>query len=411
MTVEHIDTVIVGGGQAGLSLSEHLRNLDLPHLIIEKNRIAERWRTARWDSLVTNGPVWHDRFPTLEFSGMSPEGFATKERVVAYFEEVAKKINAPIRCGVTVEKLYKDSKTHSWVVKTSAGTIEAINVVAATGPYQSPIIPPIIPQTESITQIHSYDYRNPEQLPPGSVLVVGSGSSGAQIAEELLLNKRTVYLSIGPHDRPPRSYRGHDYCWWLGVLGKWAAKTPPPGAEHVTIAVSGAYGGKTVDFRHFASNGMNLLGMTKGFKGGHLYFEPDLKKNLDRGDTNYLSLLDEADEYILKNNIDLPLEEGARIMYPEPLCVTNPILDLDLGKSGITSIVWATGYKQDFSWMHTNVFKSDGTPRHERGVSNVPGIYFLGLPWLSMRGSSFIWGVWEDAKYIAEHIFERYKKT
>ena len=351
--------------------------------------------------------MWHDRFPTLEFSGISPNGFATKERVVAYLEEVAQKINAPIRCGVEVKHLYKESATNLWVAKTTSGIIKALNVVVATGPFQSPVIPKIIPRTRWLTQIHSRDYRNPEQLPDGAVLVVGSGSSGAQIAEELLLANRAVYLSIGPHDRPPRSYRGHDYCWWLGVLGKWAAKAPQPGTEHLTIAVSGAYGGKTVDFRRFAANGMQLLGMTREFKDGHLYLEPDLRKNLNRGDSNYLSVLSEADKYIVENNLDLPTEEEARIMYPDPACVADPILDLNLTEAGIKSVVWATGFVQDFSWMKANVFSDDGRPNHDCGISNEPGIYFLGLPWLSMRGSSFIWGVWQDAKHIAEHIAKR----
>ena len=409
MSTEQIDTLIVGGGQAGLAQSEHLYNLKLPHLILEKERIAESWRTARWDSLVTNGPVWHDRFPTLEFSGMSPNGFATKQRVVAYLEEVVQKINAPIRCGVKVNNLYKEPTTNRWVAETTSGIIKSTNVVVATGPFQSPIIPKIVPQTSGLTQIHSCDYRNPKQLPDGAVLVVGSGSSGAQIAEELLLANRTVYLSIGPHDRPPRSYRGHDYCWWLGVLGKWAAKAPQPGTEHVTIAVSGAYGGKTVDFRRFAANGMQLLGMTREFKDGFLHLESDLRENLDRGDSNYLSVLSEADKYVAENNLDLPTEEEARIMYPDPACVKNPILHLNLTEAGIKSIVWATGFARDFSWMKANVFGDDGQPNHNCGVSNEPGIYFLGLPWLSMRGSSFIWGVWQDAKHIAEHIARRKK--
>ena len=409
MSTEHIDTLIVGGGQAGLAQSEHLVNLKLPHLILEKERIAESWRTARWDSLVTNGPVWHDRFPTLEFSGMSPNGFATKERVVAYLEEVAQKINAPIRCGVKVKNLYKEHTTNLWVTETTSGIIKSTNVVVATGPFQSPVIPNIVPKTAGLTQIHSCDYRNPNQLPNGAVLVVGSGSSGAQIAEELLLANRTVYLSIGPHDRPPRSYRGHDYCWWLGVLGKWAAKAPQPGTEHVTIAVSGAYGGKTVDFRRFAAKGMRLLGMTREFKDGHLYLEADLKENLDRGDSNYLSVLSEADKYVAENNLEFPSEEDARTMYPDPACVKNPILDLNLTEAGVESIVWATGFIQDFSWMKANVFGDDGQPNHKRGVSSESGIYFLGLPWLSMRGSSFIWGVWQDAKHIAEHIEKRKK--
>jgi putative flavoprotein involved in K+ transport len=282
-------------------------------------------------------------------------------------------------------------------------------VVAATGPFQVPVIPPIIPDG-LITQIHSFDYHNPEQLEDGAVLVVGAGSSGAQIADELLRSGRKTYLSIGPHDRPPRSYRGKDFVWWLGVLGKWQMKTPPAGKEHVTIAVSGAYGGKTVDFRKFADRGMVLLGMTSSYQDGHLTIADDLAQNIADGDANYLALLAEADAYVEANGLDLPLEDNAKIIGADPNCLINPIETLDLNALGINSIIWATGYVQDFSWLKVDAFDDKGKPKHNRGVAAQDGIYFLGLPWLSMRGSSFIWGVWEDAKHLASHITDRSAK-
>ena len=292
-------------------------------------------------------------------------------------------------------------------VKTSEGVIEAKNVVAATGPFQQPIIPPLVPSNLEIIQIHSKDYRNPKQLPNGAVLVVGAGSSGSQIADELLRIGRQVFLSVGPHDRPPRRYRGYDYVWWLGVLGIWQAKTPDPKTEHVTIAVSGSHGGQTVDFRRFAQRGMTLLGLTKKFKDGLLYFANDLKENISQGDKNYLSVLDKADDYVARNNLDFPEEPEARVIQSDPECITNPILKLNLNKTNIRSIIWATGYSQDFSWLKVDTFDDSGKPRHVRGVSAEKGIYFIGLPWLSMRGSSFIWGVWKDAKYLSEHIAKK----
>ncbi len=404
MAIEHVNTLVVGGGQAGLAMSEHLGKLDVEHLILERDRIAERWRTARWDSLVANGPAWHDRFPTKEFADTSPDGFPTKNGVVSYFEEFAEQINAPVRCGVSVNSVHQKPDGSGFEVETSQGLVVARNVVAATGPFQTPVIPSIIPEEANVTQIHSTGYRNPKQITEGAVLVVGAGSSGSQIADELLRAGREVYLSVGPHDRPPRSYRGKDFVWWLGVLGKWQMKTPPAGREHVTIAVSGAHGGSTVDFREFASRGMTLVGMTQDCKDGLLSFAPDLAGNIAEGDANYLSVLEEGDVYIEKNKLDMPLEEEAKVIGPDPECVTNPILELDLGKAGIKTIIWATGFVQDFSWLKVDTFDENGKPQHERGVSNVPGIYFLGLPWLSMRGSSFIWGVWEDAKFLANHI-------
>ncbi|WP_223553144.1 flavin-containing monooxygenase [Pseudomonas sp. BF-R-01] len=412
MTTEKIktDTLIVGAGQAGVAMSEHLSKLGVPHLVLERNRIAERWRTGRWDSLVANGPAWHDRFPGLDFDDLSPDEFAPKERVADYFEAYAKKFNAPIRTGVDVLKVERNVGRPGFTIETSEGVIEANRVVAATGPFQRPVIPPIAPiapiapQDQPFLQIHSADYRNPQQLPEGAVLVVGAGSSGVQIADELQRAGKQVYLSVGAHDRPPRAYRNRDFCWWLGVLGEWDQAAMKPGREHVTIAVSGAHGGRTVDFRGLAHRGMTLVGLTQAFNGGVATFQPNLAENLARGDENYLALLNAADAYIERNGLDLPQEPEARITFPDPECVTHPILELDLAKAGVTSIIWATGFATDYSWLKVDAFDDKGKPQHQRGVSSEPGVYFLGLPWQSRRGSSFIWGVWHDAKYVADHI-------
>lgn len=404
MSVEKIHTLVVGGGQAGVAMSEHLGKAGVAHLVLEKGRIAERWRSGRWDSLVANGPAWHDRFPGLEFDDVGADAFVPKEKVADYFVAYADKIAAPIRCGVEVKSVERNAGRPGFLVETSQGTIEALNVVAATGPFQRPVIPPVVPADAGVMQIHSYDYRNPGQLPEGAVLVVGAGSSGTQIADELMRAGRKVYLSVGAHDRPPRAYRGRDFCWWLGVLGKWDAATPPQGAEHVTIAVSGAYGGKTVDFRRLAAEGMTLVGVTRSFKDGVMSFAPDLTDNIRQGDANYLSILAEADAYVARNGLDLPEEPEARVIGPDPVCMTDPILDLDLAKAGVNTIIWATGFALDYGWLKVDAFDEKGRPRHLRGVSTEPGIYFLGLPWQSRRGSSFIWGVWHDAKYLADQI-------
>ncbi len=406
MTVEktEIDTLVIGAGQAGVAMSEHLSKLEVPHLVLERNRIAEAWRTKRWDSLVANGPAWHDRFPGLEFDNIDPDAFPAKEQVADYFEAYAKKFDAPIRTGVEVKKVERNVGRPGFTIETSKGSIEAKRVVAATGPFQHPVIPPIAPKDDNLMQLHSADYRNPGQLPEGAVLVVGAGSSGVQIADELQRAGKQVYLSVGPHHRPPRSYRNRDFCWWLGVLGEWDAEAMAPGTEHVTIAVSGARGGHTVDFRRLAHEGMILVGLTKAFNDGLVTFESNLAQNLAGGDENYLSLLKAADDYIARNGLDLPEEPDAHNMLPDPECVTNPVLELDLMNAGVTSIVWATGFKLDYSWLKVDAFDANGKPRHQRGVSAEPGVYFLGLPWQSRRGSSFIWGVWHDAKHIADHI-------
>jgi putative flavoprotein involved in K+ transport len=262
----------------------------------------------------------------------------------------------------------------------------------------------VVPAAAGVEQIHSCAYRNPQQLPAGAVLVVGAGSSGGQIADELLRAGREVYLSVGPHDRPPRSYRGRDFVWWLGVLGKWDAAAPDSGREHVTISVSGARGGHTVDFRRLAAAGMTLVGRTESFDHGAIRFAADLADNIAQGDANYLSVLDEADAWIDRNGFDLPAEPEAREFGPMPGCVSEPLLELNLAQAGISSIVWATGFNVDYGWLQVDAFDAQGRPQHRRGVSTEPGVYFLGLPWQSRRGSSFIWGVWHDAKFIADQI-------
>ncbi|MDQ0383055.1 flavin-containing monooxygenase [Amycolatopsis thermophila] len=404
MPSEEVDVLVVGAGQAGLAMSEHLSDCGVPHLVLERHRIAERWRSERWDSLVANGPAWHDRFPGLEFGDLAPDAFASKDQIADYFEAYAEKIAAPVRTGVEVRSVRRHAGRPGFHVRTSQGSIDARFVVAATGPFQRPVVPPIVPGEAGPAQIHSSSYKNPEQLPDGAVLVVGAGSSGVQIAEELHRSGRRVYLSVGPHDRPPRRYRGRDFCWWLGVLGKWDAETPPRGAEHVTIAVSGARGGHTVDFRALAALGITLVGRTGSYADGTIHFRPDLGANIAAGDANYLSLLDEADAYVERNGLDLPEEPEARELGPDPACVTDPLLELDLAAAGVGSIVWATGFAVDYGWLQVDAFDENGKPEHRRGVSTEPGVYFLGLPWLARRGSSFIWGVWHDAKFVADHI-------
>jgi putative flavoprotein involved in K+ transport len=271
------DTLVVGAGQAGVAMSEHLSTHGVPHLVLESNRIAEAWRTCRWDSLVANGPAWHDRFPGLEFDN-DPDEFVPKERVADYLEAYASKISAPIRTGIEVKKVLRNTDSSGFTVDTSAGVIQAERVVVATGPFQRSVIPTIAPQDDKLTQIHSAKYRNPEQLPDGAVLVVGAGSS------------------------------------------EWDAEAPKAGREHVTIAVSGTRGGHTVDFRKLAQQGITLVGMTNDFQDGAATFLPDLADNMAQGDENYLSLLDAADDYVARNSLDLPEEPEARNFLPDPEC-------------------------------------------------------------------------------------------
>jgi putative flavoprotein involved in K+ transport len=405
MSVETINTLVVGGGQAGVAMSENLSALSIPHIVLERGRIAERWRSERWDSLVANGPAWHDRFPSLKFDDVTPDTFPPKERMAKYFEDYAKLLKAPIRTGVAVTHVKRNEGRPGFTVTTSDGVIEAMNVIAATGPFQTPSYPKIVPESSGIQQLHSSAYKNPGQLAEGAVLVVGAGASGSQIADELNKAGKKVYLSVGEHYRPPRSYRQRDYCWWLAALGKWDEVKVKPKKEHVAFAVSGYEGGKTIDFRKLAHSGITLVGITRAYVGGVMTFDEGLGKNIAQGDADYFDVLREADEYIVRNGLDLPPEPDAWTIPADPDSLTNPILSLDLAKAGITTILWATGFKYDFNWLDVAAFDDKGDPLQKRGISAEKGIYFLGLPNLTNRSSSFIWGVWHDAKYIADHIW------
>ena len=398
----NVDTVVVGAGQAGVAMSEHLSRLGITHVVLEKHRIAEAWRTRRWDSLVANGPCWHDCFPNLAFDA-DPDSFIHHDQVADYFQSYAEKFELPIHTGVTVNKAYKSEGRLGFTVETSHGTIFTQRIVSATGAFQQAVIPNIAPKSPAFYQIHSDQYKNPQQLPEGAVLVIGSGSSGVQIADEIQRSGKKVYLSVGQHERPPRTYRNRDNVWWLGVLGGWDFMRKDTGPLK-GLAVSGAHGGINIDFRALAQQGITLVGMTERFDDQKVYFQNDLAENLTQGDAALMAFYDQADAYVSKNGLDLPLEPNARQQLPDPECVIHPILALDLQAAGISSVIWASGFRYDFSWLQVNAFDEKQQPQHTHGISSERGVYFLGLPYLTGRGSSFIWGVWHDAKRIAEHI-------
>ncbi|VFR32490.1 monooxygenase, putative [plant metagenome] len=404
MSVEKTNTLVIGAGQAGIAMSEHLGAMGIAHIVLERKRIAERWRSERWDSLVANGPAWHDRFPGLKFDDVGPDVFPPKERMAKYFEDYAAMIKAPVRTGVEVLGVTRNDKRPGFTVTTSAGVIDAQHVVVATGAFQIPSYPRIVPAEAGIQQVHSSAYKNPAQLADGAVLVVGAGASGSQIAEELRQAGRKVYLSVGEHYRPPRAYRGRDYCWWLGALGMWDEVKKKPKREHVAFAVSGYDNGRTIDFRRLAHSGIELVGIAKDYANGVMNFEEGLARNVAQGDQDYFEVLREADAYIEQNGLDLPPEPEAWQLLDDPACLTQPILSLDLAQAGIRSIVWATGFKVDYSWVGLDIFDGKGYPVHKRGITPEKGIYFVGLPNQTNRSSSFIWGIWHDAKYIADHI-------
>jgi putative flavoprotein involved in K+ transport len=407
VSIEKVETLIVGGGQAGLAVSHMLARRGCPHLVVERGRIAERWRTERWDGLRFQFPNWSVRLPDFPFPHSDPDGFTTSPDIVEYLTAYADFIAAPIRCGVSVGTLGRGEHPSRFLADTSDGPIAAANVVVATGPYQVPIVPAPLKDHIDLFQVHASRYREPGQLPPGAVLVVGSGASGAQIAEELVRAGRHVCLSVGHHRRMPRRYRGRDLIWWLDALGIDQTPVEKRGPDRSLPLITGAYGGHTIDFRDFAAEGVTLLGRVMAAKNGVLEIAPDLAENLASGDRAYAGFLDAVDEHVARHELDVPEEPGARAMRPDPACVVQPIRRLDVRAAGISSVIWATGYRCDFGWIDFPVLDARGEPVHRAGVTDVPGLYFLGLQWLSKMNSSFLSGVAGDAARLADHIARR----
>jgi putative flavoprotein involved in K+ transport len=407
MVTDYVETLIVGGGQAGLTMSDMLSQRGLPHLVLERGRIAERWRSERWDGLRFQFPNWSVRLPNYPFPHADPDGFATSSEIVDYLEAYARKIGAKVRCGVAVTALRKNELSVGYVAETSAGPIKALNVVVASGPYQKPVVPDLSADLSGPFRVHANAYKQPDQLPPGSVLVVGSGASGAQIAEELVRAGRKVYLSVGRHKRMPRRYRGRDLIWWLATMGLDQTPVAERGPDATLPLITGAYGGHTVDFREFAAQGMILVGRLQSMKDGVLCFADDLSESLAFGDAAYASFLDKVDNYIEQHGMDLPPEPQARAKHPDPACLADPVRELDKNCIGLGSLIWATGYTFDFSWIDLPVLDARGAPIHDKGVGPLPGIYFLGLPWLSRMSSSFLSGIGDDAARLADIIRSR----
>lgn len=413
MTVERVDTVIIGGGQAGLAASYYLGELGCAHVILERQRVAERWRSERWDSLTFQFPNWAMKLPGYPYSGADPDGFAPRDEVVRFIESYAAVIRAPVRCGVAVTSLRQRPASERFQIETEDGEIEAANVVIATGPYQKPSVPHAMEHAmRGFFQVHSSRYRSPAQLPDGAVLVVGSGNSGCQIAEDLLRSGRYVYLAVGTHRRAPRRYRGRDCTWWQFALGEFDQTTDKRPTKRTARLLTGVDGGRDMDLRRLGLDGVVLLGHVRSAQEGKIALAPDLVTSLAGGDAWFVEFLKSADEYARKNGLELPDDDRPLEPLPDPKEVSAPILELDLKAAGVSTVIWANGFSYDFAWIHLPIFAEIGNPSrqepiHQRGVTAIPGLYFIGLPWLSKLKSSLMAGAGEDAAFIAEHIAYR----
>jgi putative flavoprotein involved in K+ transport len=406
--IAHHSVAVIGAGQAGLSISWYLAKSRIDHVVLEKHRAGHAWRAERWDSFCLVTPNWQCQLPGFPYRGPDPHGFMLRDEIVAYIDGFVASFSPPLREGVTVRQLRSDAP-HGFLLETSEGVHRADQVVIAAGGYQMPIVPRCAEKLPAdILQTHSSLYRNPDMLPQGAVLVVGSGQSGCQIAEELHLAGRKVHLCVGDAPRVARRYRGKDVVEWLHLMGYYDL----PVHEHplregvrdkTNHYVTGRDGGRDIDLRRRALEGMELYGRLLDVSGNLLVFDDDLAQCLDQADQVSESIKTSIDGFIARQSIAAPEEARYQPVWVPP----HERVELAYRTAGITSIVWCIGFRTDYSWLDLPVFNGRGKPSHVRGVTPVPGVYFLGLPWLYTWGSGRFSGVARDAAYLAEHIEAR----
>lgn len=403
-----VETLIIGAGQAGLALSHHLTAAGRDHLVVDRGRVGERWRSERWDSFSLLTPNWLTGLPGFAYDGADPDGFMDKRAVIDLFERYARSFDAPVHTGVAVHRVRPDDD--GWLVVSDAGSHVATNVVVATGHHAVPSIPmgKATALPAGIHQLHTSHYRNPGQLPDGGVLVVGAGPSGQQIAEELALAGRDVVIAAGRHRTLPRRYRGRDAAWWLSELGAFD-RTIDTLADPATVRTAPAFvqagGRRDLDLRRLVAAGVRPVGRLAGVFGGTAWFADDLAATAAEADANVLAFREAVEEHLRRTGGSAAPPEAP----PPPLgsWAHRAPGRIDLEEAGITSVIWATGYRRDFSWIEAPVFDATGEPVQRRGVTAAPGLFFLGLRWMYRRGSDTIHGVGADAEHLADVIARR----
>jgi putative flavoprotein involved in K+ transport len=406
--MEHVETVVVGGGQAGLAVSYYLRLHGREHVVLEQSSgPADAWRNHRWDSFTLNTPNWQTRMPGAEYHGDDPDGFMTRDEIVSYLEQYANRFSLPVRYHVGVASVEENSRGGSYLVTTNRGVPTRVrNVVIATGLYQKPNIPLLSSNLPaSIKQLHSDAYRDPRELLPGAVLVVGSAQSGCQIAEELYQSGRKVYLSVGRAGRVPRRYRGKDSAWWserIGLFDRTVDQLPSPRARFFGKPhISGKNGGHSINLHQFARDGVVLLGHLRGIDGDRIVLAPDLKENLAKADTFEADFVKAIDEHVARTKMDIPPETLPALRDGFD---SDEVASLNLREAHIANVIWATSYRFDFTLVRLPILDGDGYPLQKRGVTTYPGLYFVGMPWLHNARSGLLYGVEQDAQFVAERI-------
>lgn len=408
MTTEHRDVVVIGAGQAGLSMSWYLTHSGIDHVVLERDSIAHDWRDRRWDNFTLVTPNWQCDLPGFPYDRGDPHGFMTRDEVYQFVQDYAASFAPPVREGVAVTSMVQ-SADGGFDLTSTSGALHADQVVVATGGYQRPKLPLMAERlSPSVFQLHSADYRGTDQLPDGDVLVVGSGQSGAQIAEDLHLAGRKVHLVTGTAPRCARFYRGRDCVAWLSDMGTYDVPIDAQAGgvakrENTNHYMTGRGGGRDIDLRAFALDGMALYGRMTSAEGTQVTFAPTLEANLDGADRVAEGIKDLIDAYIDREGIDAPREERyIPVWRPE----TEPA-SVDLAAAGITSVVWCVGFATEYSWLKASVFDGEGHVCHRRGVTAVPGLYFLGLPWLHTWGSGRFASVGRDAEYLHGQVNSR----
>jgi putative flavoprotein involved in K+ transport len=401
---EHHDTVVIGGGQAGLAMSAVLQQRGREHVVLDRRQVGERWRRERWESLRFQFPNWSLELPGYAYSGEDPDGFAHWREILRVIEDYAETTRAPVREHTEVTGLRANDG--GFALSVPGTTIHARHVVVATGPFQRPRIPQLSEGVApSVLQTDPTRYRRPEDLPDGAVLVVGSGASGCQIGDELLRAGRTVFLSLSMHRRVPRRFRGKDVYWWLDRMGRFAQTIDsfPRREWPPSTVVTGVSGGYDVNVRQMAADGIRVLGRVIGVSDGTLTVARNANQVLDEADAAFAGFLAAARDYAAANpDLDLSEEEptGSTAL---PATVAE-FESLDLGREKVAAIVWGTGYDYDYDWLRVPVLDPRGQPLQQRGVTQLPGLYFLGLHWMHTFKSGLLAGVGSDAEYLAEHM-------
>jgi putative flavoprotein involved in K+ transport len=394
--------IVVGGGQAGLSASYWLARAGVDHVVFEKKSVMHKWREERWDTFCLVTPNWQCQLPGHPYEGPDPHGFMVKHEILSYLDGFARKTSGSVREGVEV--LAVEREKDLFLVTTSAGRFLADAVFLATSLYGDPYRPLCAERVpNSIAQVHSTEYRNAAALPPGAVIVVGAGQSGAQIAEDLHLDGRKVHLVTGNAPRCARFYRGRDVVDWLTDIGQYEITVADEGMgrkrQDTNHYLTGRDGGRDIDLRAFAQNGMSLYGRLKDVRDGRIIFEPNLKANLGEADRVYNGINALIDRHIASKGIEAP---PGSVYEPVWTPGEEPEV-LDLAASGVGAIVWATGFTPDWSYVQLPIFDGSGYPVNRRGVTSVPGAFVLGLPWLWTWGSGRFLSVGRDAESVVGH--------